>query len=306
MAGVVSAEGIDFGVVTTLSSTDDAFRCLHRPTPYILKAAAEVLNNFTRRHIGVQTRDHDFGQPQTTAKLNSLPHHLCRISLFTKPRCHRIADMATALAKIVIENMTHAQTADDFPTNKSVKHRVLHAARCHVYTLRLIAQDLHHLGVSHALFPGKAVPVRALAYPLFHARHKGGFIFVREFPENEVHYPPIDCCCKALKKVSYRSLFLAALREQRFTFGHVLEVINLNLNHAAGTHHQRQSGSHTTDNPNELAPFHSITSSARASNVGGIVRPSKFAIMRLMTSSTLSDCCTGRSAAFSPFSIRAT
>src|SRR5262245_16676937 len=41
-------------------------------------------------------------------------------------------------------------------------------------------------------------------------------------------------------------------------------------------HHQRQSGSHTTDKPNELAPFHSMTSSARASSVGGIVRPSAF------------------------------
>src|SRR5262249_36593751 len=38
---------------------------------------------------------------------------------------------------------------------------------------------------------------------------------------------------------------------------------------------------------NELAPRHSMTSSARASSVGGIVRPSAFAVLRLMTSSNL-------------------
>ena len=31
----------------------------------------------------------------------------------------------------------------------------------------------------------------------------------------------------------------------------------------------------------ELAPFHSITSSARASSVGGISRPSALAVLRL-------------------------
>jgi hypothetical protein len=35
----------------------------------------------------------------------------------------------------------------------------------------------------------------------------------------------------------------------------------------------------------ELTPVHSITSSARASSVGGISMPSAFAVLRLMTSS---------------------
>src|SRR5262245_32307784 len=38
------------------------------------------------------------------------------------------------------------------------------------------------------------------------------------------------------------------------------------------------------------APNHSITSSARASSVSGISRPSAFAVIRLMTSSNLVDC----------------
>src|SRR5262249_1463228 len=56
----------------------------------------------------------------------------------------------------------------------------------------------------------------------------------------------------------------------------------------------------------ELAPFHSITSSARASSVGGISRPSILAVFRLMTSSYLVGACTGRSAAFSPLRMRST
>ena len=45
---------------------------------------------------------------------------------------------------------------------------------------------------------------------------------------------------------------------------------------------------------------YSITSSARASSVGGKSRPSGFAVLRLMTSSNLVGCWTGRSAGFAP------
>src|SRR5260370_18545436 len=45
---------------------------------------------------------------------------------------------------------------------------------------------------------------------------------------------------------------------------------------------------------------HSMTSSARASSVGGTARPSDFAVLRLITNSNLVGCCTGRSAGFSP------
>src|SRR5262245_10389345 len=58
------------------------------------------------------------------------------------------------------------------------------------------------------------------------------------------------------------------------------------------------------DDLDELAPLHSITSSARASSVGGIVRPSALAVLRLMIRSTLVTCCTGRSAGFSPLRMR--
>src|SRR5262249_22981254 len=53
-------------------------------------------------------------------------------------------------------------------------------------------------------------------------------------------------------------------------------------------------------------PFHSITSSARASSVGGTSRPSAFAVFILITSSYLVGACTGRSAGFSPLRMRST
>jgi hypothetical protein len=45
---------------------------------------------------------------------------------------------------------------------------------------------------------------------------------------------------------------------------------------------------------------YSITSSARASTDGGIVRPNAFAVLRLITIAYLVDACTGRSAGFRP------
>src|SRR5580704_9223 len=58
------------------------------------------------------------------------------------------------------------------------------------------------------------------------------------------------------------------------------------------------------DQRDEIAPLHSITSSATASSVGGMARPSAFAVLRLITNSNLVGCMTGRSAGFSPLSIR--
>src|SRR5262245_48526705 len=49
---------------------------------------------------------------------------------------------------------------------------------------------------------------------------------------------------------------------------------------------------------------HSITSSARASSVGGTARPSILAVWALMTSSNLLDCTTGRSVGLAPLRIR--
>src|SRR5262249_10715371 len=54
----------------------------------------------------------------------------------------------------------------------------------------------------------------------------------------------------------------------------------------------------------ERAALHSITSSARARTVAGMSRPSALAVLRLITNSNFTVCCTGRSAGFSPLRIR--
>src|SRR5205807_5719091 len=56
----------------------------------------------------------------------------------------------------------------------------------------------------------------------------------------------------------------------------------------------------------ELASFHSITSSARASSVGGTSRPSALAVLRLMTNSNFVGCSIGNSEAFAPLRILTT
>ena len=52
--------------------------------------------------------------------------------------------------------------------------------------------------------------------------------------------------------------------------------------------------------------LHSITLSARVRRLGGISRPSAFAVFRLITSSNLVGCSTGRSAGFAPLKILST
>ena len=68
----------------------------------------------------------------------------------------------------------------------------------------------------------------------------------------------------------------------------------------------RRAAMLTPPNRDELPPPHSITSSARASSVGGTLRPSAFAVLRLITGSYLVGACTGRSAGFSPLRMRST
>src|SRR5262249_54504755 len=56
----------------------------------------------------------------------------------------------------------------------------------------------------------------------------------------------------------------------------------------------------------ELATVHSITSSASASNLSGISRPSALAVLPLKTSSSLFICSTGKSAGLTPLRMRPT
>src|SRR5215203_2272353 len=56
----------------------------------------------------------------------------------------------------------------------------------------------------------------------------------------------------------------------------------------------------------EIPPPHSITSSACACRLSGTVIPRAFAVLRLMTSSNLVDCATGRSDGLAPLRILST
>src|SRR5262245_11247173 len=63
----------------------------------------------------------------------------------------------------------------------------------------------------------------------------------------------------------------------------------------------------TADQRDELAPpDHSITSSARATSVGGTWMPSAAAVLRLITSSNFVGCSTGKSAGLTPFNTLST
>ena len=62
----------------------------------------------------------------------------------------------------------------------------------------------------------------------------------------------------------------------------------------------------TAEQRDELAPLHSITSSARSSIAVGNSMPIALAVLRLTTNSNFVACSTGRSAGFAPFRILAT
>src|SRR5262245_43327719 len=69
---------------------------------------------------------------------------------------------------------------------------------------------------------------------------------------------------------------------------------------------QRPPRRRAAEQRDERAPSHSITSSATNSRSRGISRSRDLAVFRLMTSSYLVGCSTGRSAGFVPFKILAT
>src|SRR5215467_7050901 len=67
---------------------------------------------------------------------------------------------------------------------------------------------------------------------------------------------------------------------------------------------ERPRGCRAAEKRDELAPLHSITSSATARSLSGTARPSMRAACALMTSSNLLACTTGRSAGFVPLRMR--
>src|SRR5262249_17731909 len=82
---------------------------------------------------------------------------------------------------------------------------------------------------------------------------------------------------------------------------HVGIVLGLHCQHSNAPHplgllraRRERPRSRAAKQPDELAPLHSITSSAVASSLSGTVRPSILAVEALITSSNLLDCTTGK------------
>src|SRR5438874_13329280 len=69
---------------------------------------------------------------------------------------------------------------------------------------------------------------------------------------------------------------------------------------------ERPRDGRAAEQRDELAPFHSMTSSAMASTPGAKVRPSAAAVFKLITSSNLVGCSTGKSAGLTPLNILST
>src|SRR5262249_9051029 len=69
---------------------------------------------------------------------------------------------------------------------------------------------------------------------------------------------------------------------------------------------ERPGGCRDAEQRDELAPFHSITLSARSTRPAGTSCPIALAVLRLITSSNVVGCSTGRSVGFAPLSILAT
>src|SRR5262249_28777615 len=71
-------------------------------------------------------------------------------------------------------------------------------------------------------------------------------------------------------------------------------------------HRKRPRRRRSAEQRDELAPLHSMTSSARASRVGATSMPSALAVLRLMINSKRVACSMGRSAGFVPFKTLST
>src|SRR5262249_52877817 len=101
-----------------------------------------------------------------------------------------------------------------------------------------------------------------------------------------------DCDVLALNIASFGQAFAERGDQERILLG-CRAVENADngpgLLRAQGLRTEDRCRRRTTEQSDERAPFHSITSSARAISVGGTSRPSAFAVLRLMTNSNLVD-----------------
>jgi hypothetical protein len=95
---------------------------------------------------------------------------------------------------------------------------------------------------------------------------------------------------------------MSQLGQQRKAHSHQVCFASV-TGHCQGVSACRVRARSGSEHTQQTQRSYSITSSARASTVAGMSRPSAFAVLRLTTSSYLVGACTGRSAGFSPLRI---
>jgi hypothetical protein len=99
-------------------------------------------------------------------------------------------------------------------------------------------------------------------------------------------------CRKGVKRYTFTTSARLPLRCQHRTY-HCIAVTD-----AVGGHKKTRAPQQTTAH---AAMIHSINSSASASSVGGMSRPSALAVFMLITNSNLVGCNTGRSRGLAPW-----
>src|SRR5499427_2909253 len=89
---------------------------------------------------------------------------------------------------------------------------------------------------------------------------------------------------------------------------HHLEILSEELSSPAVPRRKRKArgAKRPAQHRKWFSSYYRITLSARASTLGGIVRPICLAAFRLMINSNFVGCSTGRSAGFAPFRILST
>ena len=119
-----------------------------------------------------------------------------------------------------------------------------------------------------------------------------------EMPPIPGDFPSVDRLRSARSGFERRNarhpVMSRAQRQVRSAFG------SCRFRAVGGTYVECHNRTHAAQRTTRMGLAYSITSSARASSVGGTSRPSALAVFKLMTSSKVVGCCTGRLAGFSP------
>src|SRR5262249_33772801 len=116
--------------------------------------------------------------------------------------------------------------------------------------------------------------------------------------------PIFDCNVPAIVVAAFRAAPAERIQEIPTRTGHKGAEKPDNRHLPLLRSRRERPRSRAAEQRDEIAALHSITSSASASNLSGILRPSALAVLTLITSSNFVGSITGRSPGFSPLRMR--